>query len=318
MVWLFILKILAIATLPVAGLLIMFIITNRIAKSVYNSQLVRDEEGKWKRVCSAPDNEEQLEMWNNGMAWADLNRDKMTEVSIENEGLKLFGEYYDFGSDRCVVILPGRTECLIYSYYFAEPYQKAGMNVLVIDQRAHGNSDGKYNTLGVAESRDLKVWLKYVEEKFNIKEFYFHSICVGSSTALLTATAPDCPKSVKGIIAEGCYVSFRETFKQHMIDINRPRFPVLDLVMRQIRIHTGTSTRKTAPIKIIKKYDKRILFLFGEKDIFSLPEKSKELYAACASDKKEIVWFEKGGHSHLRINNTEKYDKTIADFIGAE
>lgn len=313
-----ILKILAIATLPVAGFLIMFIITNRIAKSVYSNQLVRDQEGKWTRVCSAPENEEQLAMWNSGKEWAEANKDRMTEVSIENEGLKLYGEYYDFGSDRCAVILPGRTECLIYSYYFAPPYQKAGLNVLVIDQRAHGNSDGKYNTLGVAESRDLKVWLKYIEERFAIREFYFHSICVGSSTALITATSKDCPDSVKGVVAEGCYVSFRETFKQHMIDINRPRFPVLDLVMRQIRIHTGTSTRKTAPIKLVKKYNRRILFLFGEKDIFSIPPRSRELFEACASDKKEIVWFDKGGHSHLRINNTEKYDRTIVDFLGAE
>ena len=36
----------------------------------------------------------------------------------------LIGEYFDFGKDRCVIILPGRCESLMYSYYFAPPYEK--------------------------------------------------------------------------------------------------------------------------------------------------------------------------------------------------
>ena len=59
----------------------------------------------------------------------------------------------------------------------------------------------------------------------------------------------------------------------------------------------------------------RVLFLYGEKDIFSIPEKSRQLFAACASENKKLVWFDKGGHSHLRINNTEKYDRTIIEFL---
>ena len=33
-----------------------------------------------------------------------------------------------------------------------------------------------------------------------------------------------------------------------------------------------------------------------------------------AKDKK-LVWFSRGGHSHLRINNTEAYDRAIVDFF---
>ena len=61
--------------------------------------------------------------------------------------------------------------------------------------------------------------------------------------------------------------------------------------------------------------DCRVLFLYGEKDIFSIPPKSRKLFAACASEDKKLVWFEKGGHSHLRINNTEKDDKSIIEFF---
>ena len=70
-------------------------------------------------------------------------------------------------------------------------------------------------------------------------------------------------------------------------------------------------------LKAIKKLkpDTKILFLYGEKDIFSIPEKSRKLFAACVSEDKKLVWFEKGGHSHLRINNTQQYDQAIIDFF---
>ena len=59
-----------------------------------------------------------------------------------------------------------------------------------------------------------------------------------------------------------------------------------------------------------------ILFLYGRQDIFSLPEKSQKLYDTCTSLHKKIVWFDKGAHSHLRINNKEAYDNAIKEFVG--
>ena len=120
--------VIALVVLALGGLIAMLVITAPIAKNVYHTQLVRTSPDKWLRVCSAPDNEEQLAMWNAGVEWANANKDAMKEVSIEHDGLKLYGEFYDFGSDKCVLISPGRCECLIYSYYFASPYKEAGMN----------------------------------------------------------------------------------------------------------------------------------------------------------------------------------------------
>ena len=75
-------------------------------------------------------------MFDLGMDWARENEARKRPVSIENEGLKLAGEYFDFGHKRCAIIFPGRTESLYYSYYFAQPYAEAGCNILVVDSRA--------------------------------------------------------------------------------------------------------------------------------------------------------------------------------------
>ena len=303
--------------LVLGGFAAMLAYTFPIAKKVYNNQLVRTEPEKWGRVCSAPDNEEQLKMWNDGIAWMEPNRSRITEVSVESDGFKLYGEYFDFGSDRCVIILPGRCESLIYSYYFAEPYEKAGFNILAVDTRCHGKSEGKYNTKGVKESHDVLKWAELVHDRFDNKEVYIHGICIGTSSGIFAMTNKNCPDYLKGLVTEGCFVSFRETFKRHMMADNRPLFPVLDMVMLLINKHTGTNVYKDKPIRAIKhiNHNARILFLYGKKDIFSIPEKSQKLFDACAATDKQLVWFEKGGHSHLRINNTEEYDNAIIKFF---
>ena len=308
---------LAAVAVVLGGLIFMLRYTNSIAKRVYADQLVRTSPEKWGRSCSFPDDAEQVQMWNDGVAWMEKNKERITQLQIENDGFQLFGEYFDFGQDRCVIILPGRCESLIYSYYFAPPYEKAGFNVLVIDTRCHGKSDGKYNTIGVQESGDVLAWAKLAHEQFGNKEIYIHGICIGTSSGLFAMEEGRCPEYLRGLVTEGCYVSFSETFKRHMMALNRPTFPVLQLAMRQIYRHTGTNVYKQKPIAAIKKIrpDSRVLFLYGEKDIFSIPEKSRELYAACVAEDKKLVWFDKGGHSHLRINNTEKYDQAIKEFF---
>lgn len=305
------------AAVLVSGLVAMLIITMTVAKKVYQNQLVRTEPDKWGRRCSAPDNEEQQAMWDAGCAWAAPHQDKMTEVQVENDGFKLYGEYYDFGSDRCIIILPGRCECLIYSYYFAAPYEKAGFNVLVVDTRCHGRSEGIYNTIGVKESGDVLAWARLMHETFHNSQVWLHGICIGTSSGIFALTAPNRPDYLKGLVTEGCYTSLRETFKRHMMADKRPLFPVLDEVMYLVNKHTGTNVYRQKPIREIRKLpaDCRVLFLYGEKDIFSIPPKSRKLFEACSAGEKKLVWFSQGGHSHLRINNLEAYDRAIYEFF---
>ena len=305
------------AVLIAGGFVAMLIFTTPIAKKVYNNQLVRTEPEKWGRVCSCPENEEQQAMWDGGLAWAAPYRDKVTPVEVENDGFRLVGEYFDFGSDKCVIIMPGRCECPIYSYYFAEPYRRAGFNVLVVDTRCHGHSQGIYNTIGVKESGDVLAWAKLMHERFANSQVWIHGICIGTSSGIFALTQPDRPDYLEGLVTEGCYVSLRETFKRHMIADKRPLFPVLDQVMYLVNKHTGTNVYRQKPIRQIKKMpaDCRVLFLYGKQDIFSIPKKSQKLFDACSAADKKLVWFQQGGHSHLRINNLEAYDQAIVDFF---
>ena len=82
------------------GIISMLAVTIPISRKVYEEQLVRTSPEKWGRTCSAPNNEEQVQMWNDACAWAEQNRDKRKEVFITHEGLRLCGEFYRFGGKK--------------------------------------------------------------------------------------------------------------------------------------------------------------------------------------------------------------------------
>ena len=71
---------------------------------------------------------------------------------------------------------------------------------------------------------------------------------------------------------------------------------------------------KQGPINCIDKLNKPILFIYSKKDIYSVPEKGQLLYDKCVAEK-ELVWFDYGAHSKVRINNTEKYDNAVTSFL---
>ena len=301
--------------LVVLGFLFFFLPFYIIADKQMKLLFTRTSPEKWNRTVNFPDDPEYVSMVRGGEAWADEHKDVMTDVSITNDGLRLCGQYYDFGHDKAVILIPGRTEGCTYSCYFAEPYRKAGYNVLAIDNRSHGHSEGRYNNLGLKEYRDILAWGKMLNEKYGIKSIVCHGVCIGSATALYAFTTDGCPDYFTAIVADGMFTTFRESFKEHMVQDKRPIFPFINIFFMIYRCRTGVNPGTNGPVFCIDRMTRPILFLHSREDVFSLPEKTKALYEKCPSSHKKIVFFDKGRHSFVRINNTQKYDQSVTDFL---
>ena len=281
---------------------------------VYRILLVRTSKDKWGRSMSMPDDGEYAEMYRRGLVWGQENAGRKRDVHIVNDRLSLFGEYFDFGYSRAVIIVPGRMESCFYSYFCAEPYKRSGYNVLVIDARAHGLSDGKINSLGYREYSDVIAWGRFLHDELGVTEVFLHGVCIGSSTALFALTSPRCPEYFTGMAAEGMYPCFSESCWNHMMDQKRP-MALFPLLMLYIKLFSRADVVHDGPLWRIDRLKKPILFLHSREDKFSLPERAVELYNKCASQKKELHWFEHGGHSRLRLVNTEEYDGAIRAFL---
>ena len=311
-----IIVVVVIASLLVAGLIFSVFFTFLVAYIVYSKTLKRDKHTAWGREqCSEPGCEPLEEMWRRGLAWKKEDENFIKEVSIQSkDNLKLVGEWFDYGYDKTIIILPGRRETLVYSYYYARPYKEAGLNVLVIDQRAHGLSEGTYSGCGILEAEDTSLWIKYLHDELGQEEIYLHGVCVGTCVSSIVATKYKVDY-LKAVILDSAFISYKEIYKNHFIEGGHKLFPVFYEVWVWYKLFTHCNINDSSPLKYMPEFNLPVLFIWGDKDIYCLPEKSQELFKTCASNDKQLEWFEGAMHSRVRLSNEERYDGLIKDFL---
>ena len=282
---------------------------------IYTKTMRRKDDKHWGREpsCLEP---EHLQMYSEGEAWQSRCAENKQDIHIVNrDGMNLYGEFYGNCSDSCVIILSGRTESLKYGYYFAIPYWDAGYSVMVLDPRAHGLSDGRYNTAGFEESGDILEWTRYAYEVLGVRSVIFHGICIGAAGGMLAITNESCPDYVKGIITDGMFPNFGESMKNHLIERKKPVKGLYRMINFWAKHYTGHSF-DFGPINVIQKLDKPLLMLQSKEDKYSLPEFAEKLYALAGSEQKRLVYFEHGMHSMLRYTDSKRYDESIKSFLG--
>ncbi len=302
----------------VLGAVLFFGILPTLAMSyaIFCILLKRTKPEKWGRTVSMPEDEQTARLYADAEAWDARWAGCRRDLEIRSfDGLRLAARYYDFGGSRAVIIVPGRMESCLYSCHYAEPYRQAGCNVLCIDNRAHGESEGKYNHLGYKEYRDVLDWAALLHRECGCSGIWLHGLCIGCTAVVMAAVSPDCPAWIEGVTVDGMYRRFYDSCYLHMKEQKRPLFPFCLEIMLWIRVLLGADALWDGPGRRIREMRRPILFLHSREDIYSLPGRTEEMYADCPSAKKKIVWFDHGGHSRVRLNNTELYDRAIVGYL---
>ena len=82
----------------------------------------------------------------------------------------------------------------------------AGMNLLIIDERAMQRSEGRAVTLGIKERRDVKSWCEYLRSRFGDVPIFIMGVSMGAPTVQI-ASELELSSNVNGVIADCPYSS---------------------------------------------------------------------------------------------------------------
>lgn len=290
------------------------LITLPIAEKLWQLQWTRGEHS-FERGCSDASFDYHLDMFNQGMKWREENIKHKVDVEVNSLGIKLAGEYFDFGFKKAVILMPGRTETCYYACYYAPTFAKAGYNVLTIDPRAHGLSEGKILTLGKLEGLDLIEWSKLLHDRFGVETVVLYGLCGGGTASCVALLDKDCPSYIKGFISDGMFYSFFDVYRRHIIDEKHPVYPVIWEVLGKIKRRNGVNPYKMTPKNLIDKVKVPTLFLTGELDKFAISSEAYKLYDLSGASQKEIHLIKHARHSHLRYDNLEDYEKAVIPFL---
>lgn len=272
-----------------------------------------------------PVNAEVLNTWNKYIPVITGSREWL--LSQEHENLSLITDddillkamYFpsERPSKKTVLCVHGYTSCGLNDYpAISKFYHSLGYNVLLIDNRAHGESGGKYIGFGCLDRHDVKKWIDYfINKKFGQDcKIYLHGISMGASTVLM-ASSLSLPSNVKGIIADCGFTSAWDVFK-HVLkrDYHMYPFPVMHITNIYSKIFAKYSFKEVSTLDTVGKTTIPILFIHGEKDNFVPTWMSIKNYDVCAS-KKELLIIKDAGHAESYYCNTPLYEETVKNFL---
>lgn len=280
---------------------------------VYRVMLVRRKKPDRIRKPTGIKTQKDIQIYEEGMIWIQENQSAQQEVEIINQGLVLRGKYFDFNFNKAVILVSGRKENCISSCYYAETFKNLGYNILAIDNRCSGFSEGIYMNIGLKEYSDILAWGKFLHNNKNNQVVICHGVCLGAATVLYAFSHEDCPDYMKALILDGLFPSFQDILKKHIKKCRQFTFPSSQIIMLLISLHANQNAYKKNPKNEVKKLQKPVLFIAGKEDLYSPAEKIQKMYQDCTAPKQ--IKLVTGTHAHLRLESKEEYDQAISEFL---
>lgn len=232
-------------------------------------------------------------------------------------------------------LVPGHPDChrwaiCVHGYHdtfesmgaIACHYHQVGWNVLMPDQRGHGQSEGNYVGWGYDERLDLLGWVNYIIRRDKEAEILLHGVSMGAASVLM-ATGGALPKQVKAAISDCSYTSIeaemRYVFSHYKADIapNLPPLPagILFSALRKVTLRrAGYDLRQAAPVKAVTRSKIPTLFIHGAEDRFVPSLMMRKLYQA-AQCPKSFLWMPDAAHAASAGTNPDLYWTSVSTFL---
>lgn len=248
----------------------------------------------------------------------DMEKTAFENVSIRSrEGLRLCGRLYIIKRDAPLMIFfHGYHGVYAWDGYGCFKICKNnGINILMVDERAHGESESNVITFGIRERYDCKLWTDYALERFGKNtDIILAGVSMGAASVLM-ASELGLPENVKVIVADCGYSEPAAIIKEILKRANLPVKPLYRLINLSACIFGHFNLEEAAPLKAVEKLQIPTLFIHGEQDTVVPVSMNKELYKRCAG-KKECILIEKADHANSAMTDFEAYETAVMGFLG--
>ena len=233
------------------------------------------------------------------------------------DGLTLAGRYYHVADGAPVkIIFHGyRSIALRDCAGGFGMARKLGMNVLAIDQRAHGESQGHVITFGIRERRDCLSWIEYISKRFGADTpIILSGLSMGAATVIMATSLP-LPENVVCVLADCPYSSPAGIIQKVCKDQRYPAKTVYPFIRAASFLFGGFDLEETGAVASAKLSKKPILLLHGEDDRFVPCDMSRMIHES-SNGCTQFVTFPYAGHGLSYMVAPAEYEKAVFSFLG--
>lgn len=232
------------------------------------------------------------------------------------DGKRLYGRYYHTKDQAPLQIMFHGYKSSAYLDFcggikFAI---KSNHNVLVVDQRSHGNSEGSIITFGIKERHDCLCWIQYINQRFGSNTpIILSGLSMGAATVLMASNF-DLPKNVVGIVADCPYSSPKEIIQKVGKDMNYPPKLMYPFVKLGAYIFGHFNLEECDALTAVKASKLPILLIHGDDDRFVPCEMSRALKEACPQ-KITLEIVPGAGHGLCYLVGPKQYEEALGQFF---
>ncbi len=234
------------------------------------------------------------------------------------DGLQLHATYFSQGDEKkAVICFHGYTSSGLNDYAgLSDYYIRNGFSMLIVDERAHGESEGEYVGFGCLDRIDACGWIDWVINHCGKEvQIILHGISMGAATVLMTSGLR-LPQQVKGVISDCGFTSPKYVFTHVLRTMyHLPAFPMIQITDMANRRLAGYGLDECNAAREVRKAKVPILLIHGEADTFVPCEMCHEIEANCASEVTKLI-IPGAAHAESYYKDMEAYENAMTEFIG--
>ena len=190
----------------------------------------------------------------------------------------------------------------------------AGYNVILVDERGQGKSDGQVMSFGINERRDVQSWAEYAFRRFGPERpVFLVGVSMGAAAVLMAADLP-LPESVKGIIADSPYDSPYEIIEKVAVkDLGLPK-ALMFYAKLGAKVFGRFDLEDIKASDCLRRSELPVLIVHGLADGF-VPAYMSKKAADVRPDIVKRITFEGAEHGMSFIVDPARYRRETLDFL---
>ncbi|MEK6646328.1 MAG: alpha/beta hydrolase [Candidatus Firestonebacteria bacterium] len=190
-----------------------------------------------------------------------------------------------------------------------------GYSVFIFDFRSHGDSSGKYTSMGYYERQDLNSAIDYLKLRKDCSNLNIgvYGFSMGASIAYIVSSEN---KEIKAVIGDSGFVSAKDIITRYANKFfHIPKYPLVPIVIWVGEKWIKCKYSDIDAIKYIEKISPRpVLIIHGEKDENIPVDDARKLFEK-AREPKELWIIPNAGHTETYSTMQSVYEQKIIDFF---
>lgn len=244
---------------------------------------------------------------------------KFTELTIVSEdGLKLKGHYFKStsSSNRVALLVHGYGSDFREMQPYAKMFVDMGYSVLVVENRAHGKSEGNMIGMGWFDKEDVLSWINVLVEKDEKCRIVLFGVSMGGA-AVCMASGLNLPSNVVCAISDCAFANVYDQMKYVLMKKKetKARRVILKTFYKYMKrvyyfdLKTADAAIGLASCKI------PVMFIHGKSDDFVPVENALKLAGKVPDYRKDVYLVENAGHAMSYVTNPRKYEFRVREFL---